>query len=66
MCRGGCFFRQGIYRSCRPLSGNQWGSFSEQGPLTGTTAERMSLWKERFPAERYTQTLHIRLGHTAI
>ncbi len=35
-----------------PKNMKQWGTFNEQGPLIGTTAQRMALWKERFPQER--------------
>lgn len=40
-----------------PKNMKQWALFKENGMLTGTTEERMAIWKERFPEQRSYTTI---------
>ena len=41
-----------------PKNMKQWGIFNEQGALRGTTAEKIALWRERFPKDRVFTTIN--------
>jgi len=41
-----------------PKNMKQWGTFNEQGPLRGSTVEKIALWKKRFPKDRVFTTIN--------
>ena len=44
-----------------PKNKKQWGTFKEQGPLRGSTVEKIALWKKSFPKDRVFTTINYQL-----